>query len=67
MKVLTLPEAEKLKVVMHPGEGWTAWEARAQYLVEIRELYDHGFSVCVPEDVLWDDFREKIKDLGVEE
>ena len=66
MKTLTLPEAEKLKVVMHPGEGWGVWEARARYLVEIRELYNHGFAICVPEDVLWDDFKKRTKDLGIE-
>ena len=66
MKILSLKDAEKLKVVIHPGDSWTIWECRAKYLVEIRELYGKGFAICVPEDVLWDDFKERTKDLGVE-
>lgn len=65
MKILILKEAEQLKKVLYPEEGWTSWEKRARYLVEIRELYGKGFAVCVPENILWDDFESKMKDLGV--
>jgi len=63
VKTLTLEEAEKLKVVIHPGDSWTIWECRAKYLVEIRELYGKGFAICVPENILWKSFREMFDDL----
>ena len=64
MKILTLEEAEKLKAVIHPGDGWSVWEARARYLTNVRELYGKGFAICIPENILWDDFKERTKDLG---
>ena len=67
MKILSLPEAEQLKKVLYPEEGWEHWIKRARWLSEARELYGKGFAICVPENILWDDFKGKIKDLGVEE
>ena len=66
MKILSLEEAEQLKKVIHSGEGWSVWEQRAKWLFHVRELYGKGFAICVPEDVLWDNFKERTKDLGVE-
>jgi len=62
--VLSLSEAEKLKDIIHPGDGYDESIERYRYLVEIRELYGKGFAICVTENVLWDDFKGKMKDLG---
>lgn len=63
MKILSLSEAEALKNVLYPGDGWSIWEQRARYLTEVRLLYKKGFSICVGENVLWDNTKEMMKDL----
>ena len=62
MEALTLGEAEQLKKVLYSGEHT---ESRVQYLMVIRELYARGFIVCIPGDILWDSFKEMMKDLGI--
>lgn len=59
MEVLTLKEAEQLEKVLYKKNEPN------HYLTEIRKLYFHGFSVCVPENILWNNFREMMQDLGI--
>lgn len=66
MKTLSLKEAEQLKNIIHPGHGDDEAIERYRYLVEVRALYEKGFAVCVPENILWGDFKGKMKDLGAE-
>ena len=63
MRVLSLSEAEKLKDIIHPGDGYDESIERYRYLVEIRELYGKGFAICIPENILWENFREMFDDL----
>lgn len=62
MEALTLEEAEQLRKVLYSDEDTGS---RTQYLVAIRELYAHGFIVCIPGDILWDNFKEMMQDLGI--
>lgn len=59
MEVLTLKEAEQLERVLYKKNE------QNHYLTEIQKLYFHGFSVCIPENILWNNFREMMQDLGI--
>ena len=64
MEALTLEEAEQLRKVLY-SDGDSDTKSRIQYLVIVRELYAHGFIVCIPGDILWSSFQEMMQDLGI--
>lgn len=66
MRILNLSEAEKLiRVIIPEDESQidTTWQNRAKLLFWIRQIYKKGFSICVGENVLWDNTPERTKDL----
>ena len=62
MEALSLDEAEQLKKIVYPI--MRSYEEK-YFLEIIRELYAHGFIVSIPGDILWDNFKSMMEDLGI--
>ena len=66
MNILSLKQAEKLTKVLVPDDDMkvhTVSLERAKAKYWIRKIYECGFAVCYPENILWENTESMLEDL----